>query len=298
MSWKEAAMYAGNEREELSRQSLVAQAVGINETGRRYYKDEADSERLVRDRDAYEKAHGEVARLTLLERVEYVTYAIGLLCVYGIDVFLFGASAQFVAGFVGSDDDSWTSLAKYATPACFLGIEVMISLQIAKSGLAERFAFGSAAARKGWIAVGVLAALVMPLAAMAAARAAGVVADDSAPILMIVVLAVVSFAAHVIVLFAGRLAQEAKTYLTYAVCYGIKRRSAQRAIDRALADIAAFNSRFISYVHAWRAHNAKYAALPSGPFDREVVELIWRQFPHVATGQREAAFPVVPEETP
>jgi hypothetical protein len=82
------------------------------------------------------------------------------------------------------------------------------------------------------------------------------------------------------------------------VCYGIKRRSAHRAIDRALADIAAFNSRFISYVHAWRAHNAKYAALPSGPFDREVVELIWRQFPHVATGQREAAFPVVPEETP
>jgi hypothetical protein len=296
MSWKEAAMYAGNEREELSRQSLVAQAVGINETGRRYFKDAADSERLVRDRDAYEEAHGEVARLTLLERVEYVTYAIGLLCVYGIDVFLFGASAQFVAGLVGSDDDFWTSLAKYATPACFLGIEVMISLQIAKSGLAERFAFGSAAARKGWIAVGVLAALVMPLAAMAAARAAGVVADDSAPILMIVVLAVVSFAAHVIVLFAGRLTQEAKTYLTYAVCYGIKKRSAQRAIDRAVADIAAFNSRFISYVHAWRAHNARYAALPSGPFDREVVEFMRRQFPHVAAGQREAAFPVVAEE--
>jgi hypothetical protein len=291
-------VYAGNEREELSRQSLVAQAVGINGTGRRYFKDAADSERLVRDRDAYEEAHGEVARLTLLERVEYVTYAIGLLCVYGIDVFLFGASAQFVAGLVGSDDDFWTSLAKYATPACFLGIEVMISLQIAKSGLAERFAFGSAAARKGWIAVGVLAALVMPLAAMAAARAAGVVADDSAPILMIVVLAVVSFAAHVIVLFAGRLAQEAKTYLTYAVCYGIKKRRAQRAIDRALADIAAFNSLFIGYVHAWRAHNAKYAALPSGPFDREVVEFMRRQFPHVATGQREAAFPVVAEEAP
>jgi hypothetical protein len=113
---------------------------------------------------------------------------------------------------------------------------------------------------------------------------------------MIVVLAVVSFAAHVIVLFAGRLAQEAKTYLTYAVCYGIKKRSAQRAIDRAVADIAAFNSRFISYVHAWRAHNAKYAALPSGPFDREVVEFMRRQFPHVAAGQREAAFPVVAEE--
>jgi hypothetical protein len=289
-------MYAGNEREELSRQSLVVQAVGINGTARRYFKDAADSERLVRDRDAYEEAHGEVGRLTLLERVEYVTYMIGLLCVYGIDVFLFGASAQFVAGFVGGDDDLWTYLAKYATPACFLGIEVMISLQIAKSRHAERFGFGSSAARTGWIAIGILAALVMPLAAAAASRAAGVVADDSAPILMIVVLAVISFAAHVLVLFAGRLAQEAKTYVTYAVCHGIKKRRAQRAIDRARADIAALNSLFISYVHAWRAHNAKYTALPSGPFDREVVELLRRQFPHVATGQREAAFPVEPEK--
>jgi hypothetical protein len=288
-------MYAGNEREELSRQSLVSQAVGINATGRRYFKDSAKAERLVTERDAYEEAHGEVAQLTLLERVEYVTYTIGLLCVYGIDVFLFGASAQYVASFVGGEDDLWAYLAKYATPACFLGIEVMMSLQIAKSRHAERFGFGSSAARSGWIAIGVLAALVMPLAATAAAHAAGAVADDSTPILMIIVLAVISFAAHVLVLFAGRLAQEAKTYVTYAVIHGIQKVRAQRAIDRARADIGALNSLFIGYVHAWRAHNAKYAALPSGPFDREVVELLRRQFPHVATG-REAAFPVVTEE--
>ena len=289
-------MYGGNEREELSRQSLVAQAVGINAIGRRYFRDAAKAERLVAERNAYEEAHGEVARLTLLERVEYVTYMIGLLCVYGIDVFLFGAAAQYIASFVGGEGDLWTVLAKYATPACFLGIEVMISLQIAKSRHAERFGFGSSAARSGWIAIGILAALVMPLAAAAAAHAAGEVADDTTPILMIIVLAVISFAAHVLVLFAGRLAQEAKTYLTYALVYGVKKRRAQRAIDRARADIAALNSLFISYVHAWRAHNAKYAALPSGPFDHEVVALLQRQFPHVASGQREASFPMVAEE--
>jgi hypothetical protein len=289
-------VFAGNEREELSRQSLVTQAVRINATARRYFKHDAAAVRLAAERDAYEKTHGEVARLTLLERVEYVTYAIGLFCIYGVDVFLFGASAQFVSGFVGSDDDFFTSLAKYATPACFLGIEVMISLQIAKSGLAERFGFGSSAARKGWIAIGILAALVMPLAATAAARAAGVVADDSAPILMIVVLAVISFAAHVLVLFAGRLAQEAKTYITYAVCYGVKKGRAQRAIDRAQADIGGLNSLFIGYVHAWRTHNGRYGALPSGPFDREVVELLRRQFPHVATGGNVASFPTLVED--
>jgi hypothetical protein len=293
----EAAMYAGNEREELSRQSLVAQAVAINARGRRYFKNSADAERLVAERDAYEEAHGEVGRLTLIERVEYVTYLIGLLCIYGIDVFLFGASAQYVAGMIGGEGDLWAHVAKYATPACFLGIEVMISLKIAKSSEAERFSFGSSAARSAWIAIGVLAALVMPLAATAAARAAGVVADDSAPILMIIVLAVISFAAHVLVLFAGRLAQEAKTYVTYAICHGMQKRRAQRAIDRARADIAAMNSVFIGYVHSWRAHNAKYTAQPSGPFDREVVELLQRQFPHIATGQRDASFPLVAEET-
>jgi hypothetical protein len=288
-------MYGGNEREELSRQSLVAQAVGINTTGRRYFRDAADAERLVAERNAYEEAHGEVARITLLERVEYITYMIGLFCVYGVDVFLFGASAQYVASFVGGDDDMWAMLAKYATPACFLGIEVMISLQIAKSRHAERFGFGSSAARSGWIAIGILAALVMPLAAAAAAHAAGEL-NDSTPILMIIVLAVISFAAHVLVLFAGRLAQEAKTYITYAIVHGIKKTRAQRAIDRARADIAALNALFISYVHAWRAHNSKYAALPSGPFDYEVVALLQRQFPHVASGQRDASFPMVAEE--
>jgi len=56
-------MSAGNDREQLSRQSLVAQAVGINPTARRYSKDAADAERLVAERDAYEEAHGEVAGL-------------------------------------------------------------------------------------------------------------------------------------------------------------------------------------------------------------------------------------------
>lgn len=80
-------MYAGNEREELSRQSLVAQAVAINARGRRYFKNLADAERLVAERDAYEEAHGEVGHLTLFERVEYVTYMIGLACIYASTYF-------------------------------------------------------------------------------------------------------------------------------------------------------------------------------------------------------------------
>jgi hypothetical protein len=225
-------------------------------------------------------------------------YMVGLACVYGIDVLLFGASAQYIASLVGSAGDLWTTVAKYVAPACFLGIEVMISLQIAKARHAQRLGAGNAAARTGWIAIGVLAALVMPLASIAAARAAGELADDDTTVLMIVVLAVISFAAHVLILFAGRLAQEAKTYLAYTIMHGLKARRAQRATDRARTDLTDLNSRFIRYVHAWRAHNLSYGAMPSGPFDQEVADLLRRQFPQVTTGQRETSFPTIAEETP
>jgi hypothetical protein len=289
-------MYAGNEREELSRQWLVKCAVAINAAARRYFKVAADAARFVAARDAHRETHAEVGQVNFLQRVEYFTFAFGLLCIYVIDVLLFGTSAQYVAGLMGGEDDLWATFAKYVVPASFLGVEVLIALKIAKAQDDERFSFGTSAARKGWIAIGVLVALVMPLTATATAQSLGVVAENNVPVLMIAVLAIVSFAAHVLVLFAGRLAQEAKAYIAFTVIDTFHTRRAQRAIDRAKANLSTLNSLFIGYVHGWRAHNAQYAALPSGPFDQEVVELLRRQFPHVAAGQREAAFPVVAEE--
>jgi hypothetical protein len=289
-------MYANTQREELSRNALVRQAVGVNARGRRYFKDAADAERFIAERDVYARTHAEVASLTLLERVEYVTFIVGLFCIYGIDLLLFGTSAQYIAGLLSGEGDGWASVGKYVVPACFLGVEVLIALKIARSQYEEQFGFGGSAARVFWIAIGALVALVMPLAATATARSVGVVADNNVPVLMIVVLAIISFAAHVLVLFAGRMAQEAKTYVTFAMVYASKRNRAQRAVDAAKADIAVLNSLFISYAHTWRAHNARYTLMPSGPFDREVVELLKRQFPNVACGARDASFPTVAEE--
>jgi hypothetical protein len=289
-------MYAGNQREELSRQSLVRQAVVINATARRYFKDAADAARFVAARDAHRETHAEVAQVNFLQRIEYLTFAFGLLCIYGIDVLLFGTSAQYVASLVGGEGDLWTAVAKYVVPACFLGIEVLIALKIAKAQDDERFGFGSSIARKFWIAIGVLVALVMPLAATATAQSVGVVAESNVPVLMIAVLAIISFAAHVLVLFAGRLAQEAKAYVVFTLIDTYHARRAQRAIDLAKGRLSALNSLFIAYVHAWRAHNGQYAALPSGPFDQEVVELLRRQFPHVASGARAASFPTLVED--
>jgi hypothetical protein len=289
-------MYSGNQREELSRQSIVRQAVGLNATGRRYFKRVFDAERFIASRKAHRETHAEVGQVNFLQRIEYLTFTIGLSCIYVLDILLFGASAQYVAGLVAGEGDAWAAVAKYVAPACFLGIEVLIGLKIAKSRDEERFGFGNAGARVGWIAIGILVALVMPLAATATAQSAGVVAENNAPVLMITVMAIISFAAHVLVLFAGRLAPEAKAYAAYALIDAFHTRRVQSAIDQAKADLARFNSLFIAYVHAWRAHNARYAMLPSGPFDREVVDLLRSQFPHVAGGGGEASFPRAVEE--
>lgn len=289
-------MYASDQREELSRQSLVKDAVAINRTGRRYLKDKSDEARLVAVRDGHRETHAEVGKVNFLQRIEYFTFAVGLVCIYIIDVLLFGTSAQYVAGLMGGEDDLWATFAKYVVPAAFLGVEVLIALKIAKAQDDERFAFGTSAARKGWIAIGVLVALVMPLTATATAQSLGVVAENNVPVLMIAVLAIVSFAAHVLVLFAGRLAQEAKAYIAFTLIDSFHSRCAQHAIDRAKADLSALNSLFIAYVHAWRTHNAQYAALHSGPFDQEVVDLLRQQFPHLTTGGSVIPFPTLADD--
>jgi hypothetical protein len=70
----------------------------------------------------------------------------------------------------------------------------------------------------------------MPLAAVAA-RAAGASVGDSTPILEIVALAVIRFAAHVPVLFAGRVAQEAKTPGHRCLSTESRRLARERRVD-------------------------------------------------------------------
>lgn len=283
-------MYADNNYEELSRQCLVTKAVAINDMGHAYFRAMVLAERAATKLKEFCETHGTVGRVTLTKVVEYVTFLAGLCCIYGVDVLLFGASAAYVASLLGGESSLWAGIGKFVVPACFLGIEVLIALQIEKSRHDARFAFGSDAARKGWIALGILVALVMPLAAAATAESASIVTEGEAPVMMIAVLGIISFTAHVLVLFGGRLAQESKTYLTYAVMRALhERRAASRASDTAQT-LASLNSMFIAYVHAWRTHNAKFEAQPSGPFDKDVVELLRRQFPHVASSSAPAVF--------
>lgn len=132
-----------------------------------------------------------------------------------------------------------------------------------------------------WVALGVLVALVMPLTAVVTAMSVQVVADDSVPLLMLIILAIVSFAAHVLILFGGKLAHASKTYYYFA-----SKRSKlsneleanHREVRRRLKKLEAV---FIPYVHHWRKHNATYNYIEAGPFDNQVAELLRRHFPYL-----------------
>jgi uncharacterized membrane protein YfbV (UPF0208 family) len=133
----------------------------------------------------------------------------------------------------------------------------------------------------GWVALGVVMALVMPLTAVVTAMSVQVVAEDSAPLLMLVILAIISFAAHCLVLFGGKLAHESKTY--YYFTTKRTRLSEELAANHRLVRkrLKKLEGIFIPYYHHWKKHNQTYDYIEAGPFDNDVADLLYRHFPYL-----------------
>lgn len=140
----------------------------------------------------------------------------------------------------------------------------------------------------GWVALGVVMALVMPLTAVVTALSVQVVADDSVPLLMLVILAIISFAAHVLILFGGKLAHQSKTYYYFTTKHtrlSQELGANHRLVRKRLKKLEAI---FIPYVHHWKKHNAHYTYVEAGPFDKGVAELLYTHFPYLK-GNRQSA---------
>jgi hypothetical protein len=140
---------------------------------------------------------------------------------------------------------------------------------------------GKGGAYYGWVALGVVMALVMPLTAVVTAMSVQVVAEDSVPILMLVILAIISFAAHCLILFGGKLAHASKTYYYFTTKH--TRLSQELAANHRLVRkrLKKLEAIFIPYVHHWKKHNQTYAYIEAGPFDNDVAELLYRHFPYL-----------------
>lgn len=138
-----------------------------------------------------------------------------------------------------------------------------------------------------WAALGSIMALVMPLTAVYTAMAVQVVAEDSAPIIMLIILAIISFAAHVLILFGGKLAHDSKTYYLFTTKH--TRLAQELAADHRLVRkrLKKLELLFIPYVHHWKKHNTTYDYIEAGPFDNEVAELLRRHFPYLNKNTRD-----------
>jgi len=140
---------------------------------------------------------------------------------------------------------------------------------------------GKGGAYVGWVALGVVMALVMPLAAVVTALAVQVVAENSVPLLMLVILAIISFAAHCLILFGGKLAHASKTYYYFTTKHA--RLARELAVDHQLVRqrLKKLEALFIPYVHHWKKHNQTYDYIEAGPFDTQVADLLYRRFPYL-----------------
>ncbi len=163
-----------------------------------------------------------------------------------------------------------------------LFIEIGIGLQ--RDLARDEGGFGLRLRVWGWTTVGVALALVVPLAAVATTLAVQPsVSDPEAAAslrMQTAALAILAFAGHLLVLFGGRHAHDAKAFAAFKLRQLWLRAKAdlyeRRARMLAEAAVAAFKT----YYHEHQSHNAVFpgARLEFGPFDALTRELINESF--------------------
>jgi len=115
--------------EEASRQALITTSKKINWKGHDVLDAEGKVVATATAINRLEERNPDLLKVHSSEVMKYGVFLFGLGCVYGIDVLLFGATAEYVASLLTGN---WmlVLLAKYGIPLFFLGIEVLISLKI------------------------------------------------------------------------------------------------------------------------------------------------------------------------
>lgn len=268
------------ELEELSRRSLGVQVRRINHLVHRYLRQQAAGAGSTEMRPAAEE-QSEGTDVSFGKAVEYAVMALGLLCVYILDLLLFGPFAEYITGSVSGFGGVFALLARVIIPAAFLGVETWIALHMDEVRREERIEHGSLFVANAWLVGGMVMAFVMPCAAWLSAQAAGVATGVETPVLMFLVLGIISLIAHLLVLFGGRVVNDAKAYFAFVAVRHFRGWRAASGTKAEKLLRASANDAFIEYLQAWRRHNARYAEWPAGPFDRAVVAYLREQFPHV-----------------
>jgi hypothetical protein len=132
--------------EERSRQALINASKIINSKGH----DVLDAEGKVVSAVFLVKEHEEkspdLVKVHSSVVMKYGVYLFALVCVYCLDVLLFGATAEYVVSLITGN---WilVIIGKYAIPLAFLGIEVLCSLKMTDARTAQE---GEEVPSYGW----------------------------------------------------------------------------------------------------------------------------------------------------
>ena len=192
-----------------------------------------------------------------------VLMIIGLVAVYTIDVLLFGPVAEFFARRAFPNHPLLAEAARFVLPAAILCLEIMIGIQVHSASERLRYDGEGRKALWAWVALAVLLTLSMPAAVITVFFASAFRFAVWVSAFLLVTLLALSFAAHISIVFGGRLALESKQYLGCALRSGYFR-CRMRATD---AQEGRTLRRTIDAFRHYREHFMLLPGAEFGPFD-------------------------------
>lgn len=115
--------------EEASRRALIDRAMGINTKGHDVLDAEGRVVATGTDLKKHEESTPELLNPHSSQVTKYAIHLFGLVCVYILDVLLFGGTAEYVVSLI-TGNPILVVIGKYGIPLAFLGIEVLCALKI------------------------------------------------------------------------------------------------------------------------------------------------------------------------
>lgn len=122
--------------EEASRRALIAESKVINTKGHDVLDAQGRVVTIVAEITEHEETNPEQVRVPSTITTKYYVCLFGVVCVYFLDVLLFGATAEYVVGLI-TGNPMLVFVGKYGIPLFFLGIEVLCSLKMTEARAAR-----------------------------------------------------------------------------------------------------------------------------------------------------------------
>jgi hypothetical protein len=229
--------------------------------------------------------HPEYAYPNQRDAAAFMTYCVMVVCAYVLDAALVGSFAEFCATALFPHWPFVKTAVRFAIPLAFIGFEMGIAAQRHAAKIeAEEAAPGAprSFAIMAWTLLGILWAALVPMIVFLVQRSAATLTFATAKVLvgLTPVLMAIALALHVAILFAGKLAHDAKGHIAFRLRLRKLRREAAKAARAGENARDTFHAAVVRYVHELESFNRFYPhrSIPAGPFTAEAKSLAEESF--------------------